>query len=110
MQRSTLVRVSGIALLFVSLVIGIRILVGSSSFQHMEVPEKDFHRFPGVSGPAKATVMPDHVPTTWRTYEQGSTSRLAILLTDPDSSWLGLAHGLKSIGVPFRITRDVHEA
>jgi hypothetical protein len=35
---------------------------------------------------------------------------LAILLTDPDSSWLGLVHGLKSIGIPFRITRDVHEA
>ena len=54
--------------------------------------------------------MPDHVPTAWRNYEQGSTSRLAILLTDPDSSWLGLAHGLKSIGIPFRITRDVQEA
>ena len=110
MQRSTLVRLSGIALLFVSLVIGIRILIDSHSVQHMEVPEKDFHRFPGVSGPDSPTVMPDHVPTAWRTYEQGSTSRLAILLTDPDSSWLGLAHGLKSIGVPFRITRDVHEA
>ncbi|HPV82360.1 MAG TPA: hypothetical protein PK866_04510, partial [Nitrospira sp.] len=102
MQRSTLVRVSGIALLFVSLVIGIRILVDSPSVRHMDVPEKDFHRFPGVSGPDSRTVMPDHVPTVWRTYEQGSTSRLAILLTDPNSSWLGLAHGLKSIGIPFR--------
>ncbi|MCW5797066.1 MAG: hypothetical protein KIT40_01080 [Nitrospira sp.] len=110
MQRSTLVRVSGIALLFVSLVIGVRILVGSPSVEHMEIPEKDFHRFPGVSGPNDATVMPDRVPAAWSAYEQGSASRLAILLTDPDSSWLGLAHGLKSIGVPFRITRDVHEA
>jgi len=76
----------------------------------MEVPEKDFHRFQGVAGPDDATVVPRHVPTTWTTYEPGSTSRLAILLTDPDSSWLGLAHGLKSIGIPFRITRNVHEA
>ena len=110
MQRSTLVRVSGIALLFVSLVIGIRILVSAPPVQHMEVPEKDFHRFQGVAGPDDATVVPRHVPTTWTTYEPGSTSRLAILLTDPDSSWLGLAHGLKSIGIPFRITRNVHEA
>ena len=110
MQRSTLVRVSGIALLFVSLVIGIRILVSAPLVQHMEVPEKDFHRFQGVAGPDDATVVPRHVPTTWTTYEPGSTSRLAILLTDPDSSWLGLAHGLKSIGIPFRITRNVHEA
>ena len=110
MQRSTLVRVSGIALLFVSLVIGVRILVSAPPSQHMEVPEKDFHRFQGVAGPNDATVVPGHVPTAWTTYEQGSPSRLAILLTDPDSSWLGLAHGLKSIGIPFRITRNVHEA
>jgi len=44
------------------------------------------------------------------TYGHGTTSRLAILLTDPDSSWLGLTHGLKSIGIPFKITRDVQEA
>lgn len=110
MQWSALVRLSGMALLFVSLVIGFRILVGAPSVQHMEIPEKDFHRFPGVSGPDNPTVMPDHVPTAWRTYERGAASRLAILLTDPNSSWLGLAHGLKSIGVPFRITRDVQEA
>ncbi|MGC3974015.1 MAG: hypothetical protein QM771_06480 [Nitrospira sp.] len=110
MQRSTLVRVSGIALLFVSLVIGVRILLSAPSFQHMEVPEKDFHRFQGVAGPDNATVMPTRVPTAWTTYEPGSSSRLAILLTDADSSWIGLAHGLKSIGIPFRITRNVHEA
>ena len=110
MQRSALVRLSGIALLFVSLVIGVRILVSTPPVQQVEIPEKDFHRFPGVSGPDEATMMPDRVPAAWTTYGQGSASRLAILLTDPDSSWLGLAHGLKSIGVPFRITRDVSEA
>lgn len=110
MQRSTLVRVSGIALLFVSLVIGVRILVSAPPVRHMEVPEKDFHRFQGVAGPDDATVVPHHVPAAWTTYEQGSASRLAILLTDPDSAWLGLAHGLKSIGIPFRITRDVRDA
>lgn len=98
------------ALLFVSLVIGIRILVGSPSVEHVEIPEKDFYRFAGVSGPDDTTVVPDRVPAVWTTYEQGSTSRLAILLTDPDSAWLGLAHGLKSMGIPFRITRHVNEA
>ncbi len=110
MQRSTLVRLTGVALLFVSLVIGIRVLVAPPAIRHIEIPEQDFHRFPGVSGPDHVTVMPAHVPTAWTAYEQGSTSRLAILLTDPDSAWLGLAHGLKSIGIPFRITRDVREA
>ena len=110
MQRSTLLRLSGMAVLFVSLVIGTRILVGSPSVEHVEISEKDFHRFAGVSGPDDTTVVPDRVPAAWTTYEQGSTSRLAILLTDPDSSWLGLAHGLKSMGIPFRITRHVNEA
>ena len=43
-------------------------------------------------------------------YAAGSASRLAILLTDTDSAWLGLAHGLEAIGIPFLITRDAAEA
>lgn len=110
MERSTRIRLTGIATLFLSIVFGSWALFGSRSAQHIEIPEQDFHRFPGVSGPDHATVVPPRVPTLWTTYGEGSESRLAILLTDPDSSWLGLAHGLKSIGVPFRITRDVREA
>jgi hypothetical protein len=50
------------------------------------------------------------VPASWHTYATGSTSRLAVLLTDTTALWLPLAHGLRSIGVPFVITRDYHEA
>ncbi|EFX60092.1 hypothetical protein DAPPUDRAFT_125537, partial [Daphnia pulex] len=77
---------------------------------HFDIPTQDFHRFPGVTGPDHATIVPPRVPTAWTSYGEGSKSRLAILLTDPDSCWLGLAHGLKSIGLPFLITRDVSEA
>src|SRR3990167_9349358 len=110
MERSTLIRLTGIAILFLSIVMGSWALFGPRSVQHAEIPDQGFHHFPGVSGPDHATVVPPRVPTAWTTYGEGSKSRLAILLTDPDSSWLGLAHGLKSIGVPFRITRDVREA
>jgi hypothetical protein len=110
MERSTLVRLTGLATLFLSIVIGSWVLFGPRSVQRVEIPDQDFHRFPGLSGPDHVTVVPPRVPTAWTTYGEGSKSRLAILLTDPDSSWLGLAHGLKSIGVPFRITRDVREA
>ena len=110
MQRSTAIRLSGIALFFLSIVIGGAILFGPRPTQPTDISERDFHRFQGVSCPRHVTVVPSRVPTSWTTYGQGSQSRLAILLTDPDSSWLGLAHGLKSIGIPFRITRDVHEA
>lgn len=33
-----------------------------------------------------------------------------MLLTDSSSAWLGLAHGLKTIGIPFLITEDYAEA
>lgn len=68
------------------------------------------HVFKGVEGPLAVSTLPKPEPAQWRTYAKGSASRLAVLLTDPASSWLGLAHGLKSIGVPFQITDDFSEA
>lgn len=68
------------------------------------------YRFDGVSGPSEKTLVPVEGATSWTQFDHGGPSRLAVLLTDADSSWLGLAHGLKTIGVPFRITRDYREA
>lgn len=72
-----------------------------------------FYRFAGVAGPREKSVLAAEAPTPWTQFDRGdrsSTSRLAILLTDTNSDWLALAHGLKTIGVPFRITRDYREA
>ncbi len=66
--------------------------------------------FPGVTGPPTATAIPPEAPTQWAAYAGGGRSRLAVLLTDTASAWLGLAHGLKSIGVPFLITRNFRAA
>jgi hypothetical protein len=110
MEQSTLIRLTGVATLFLAIVIGSWAVFGPRSGQPIELSKQDLHLFPGVSGPDHITVVPPRVPTSWTTYGEGSKSRLAIFLTDPDSSWLGLAHGLKSIGVPFRITRDIREA
>ena len=110
MERSPFIRLAGIAGIFLVIVIGSWILFGPRSVTHVEISEKDFHLFAGVMGPSNASVVESAVPADWITYSQGTTSRLAILLTDPDSCWLGLAHGLKSIGVPFLITRNVQEA
>lgn len=66
--------------------------------------------FHGVEGPPAATVPPSPTPARWSQYSGGTANALAILLTDPDSAWLGLAHGLKTIGVPFRFTTDVRQA
>lgn len=110
MEQSPFIRLAGIPGVMLSIVIGSWMLFGPRSVTQVEMSGKDFHRFPGVSGPSHVSVVPPAVPADWTTYRHGSASRLAILLTDPDSSWLGLAHGLKSIGIPFIITRDVQEA
>ncbi len=73
-------------------------------------PPADAIAFPGITGPATKTVVPAEVPAAWSAYAAGGRTRLAVLLTDTASAWLGLAHGLKSIGVPFVITRDVRAA
>ena len=67
-------------------------------------------RFPGLSGPALPSVVTAEKPTSTQAFGGGETSRLAVLLTDRDSSWLGLVHGLKSFGSPFTLTEDYQEA
>lgn len=72
--------------------------------------EPKIHIFEGVEGPKQRTVVLPNEQTPWTHYGGSSASRLFILLTDPKSSWLGLAHGLNSLGVPFTITDDYQEA
>jgi hypothetical protein len=67
-------------------------------------------RFPGLSGPSATSVVRPDLPTSIKAYAVGGPSRMAILLTDRDSSWLGLVQGLKSFGVPFTLTEDYQEA
>lgn len=66
--------------------------------------------FPDVYGPQVQTKVAPKSVTPWQHYANGSKSTLAILLTQEKSGWLGLAHGLKSFGVPFVITTDYREA
>jgi peptidoglycan/xylan/chitin deacetylase (PgdA/CDA1 family) len=73
-------------------------------------PLVEMHRFPGVVGPTNISQVASATPTDWRRYAAGGTNRLAILLTDTDSAWLGLAHGLRSIGVPFVLTTNTAQA
>jgi hypothetical protein len=64
----------------------------------------------GINGPEDKSVFAGRSHTSWTNFSSGSTNRLAILLTDTSASWLGIAHGLKSIGVPFLITTDYRRA
>jgi len=61
-------------------------------------------------GPDTASTLPSPPPADWRDYTTAGSPRLAILLTEPRSAWLGLAHGLRTIGIPFTLTDDVEAA
>lgn len=73
-------------------------------------PAVEMHRFPGVQGPTNISQLLPPVPADWRRYSIGGTNRLAILLTETNSAWLGLAHGLRTIGVPFLLTTNTAQA
>jgi peptidoglycan/xylan/chitin deacetylase (PgdA/CDA1 family) len=66
--------------------------------------------FDGIKGPAGRAVAPTAPPARIADYDHGSDHRLAVLVTDPTSSWLGLARGLKAHGIPFTMTVDVSRA
>lgn len=68
------------------------------------------HIFEGVEGPTTQTPVITAVEAEPSHFGQGDTSRLAVFLTETDSNWLSLARGLKTIGVPFRITEDLGSA
>ena len=92
----------------VAAIVGVAALFALGGMAFLE--RNTFARFDKLVGPDEPSEIKADVPTDWRTYERGEPSRFAILLTDEDSAWLGLAQGLKSIGVPFTITRDVTQA
>ena len=72
--------------------------------------ERDIILFEGINGPQDRSAVLARQPTSWTNYGGGGGSRLSILLTDTNSSWLGLAHGLKSAGIPFSVTTDYRQA
>lgn len=68
--------------------------------------------FPDLIGPTETTELPLSPPpkTPISTYYNESTTGIGILLQDSSGSWLGIAHGLKSMGVPFRVIDNLTEA
>jgi len=93
-------------------------LLGLVGWFHVQFSEEqpptlkpeDVFVFPDIIGPTEKTVVLPVHPSSPQPYAVGGPGRLVVLLTEERSNWLGVAHGLKSIGVPFVVTRDYHEA
>lgn len=100
-----------IGAIFSALLIGIALIVTYPVITGKHwVSSGDIFKFGGISGPGPVSTIATAQDTQWQFYDKGTPSRLAILLTDKNSAWLGLVHGFKTIGVPFRITTNVDEA
>lgn len=68
--------------------------------------------FPGLSGPENTTELPLVAAprTPPENYYNDSNAGIALFLQDSSTSWLGIAHGLKSIGIPFRVVNTLDDA
>ena len=74
-----------------------------------QVPEKSIV-YEGLKGPTERTEMTPIPDSKLSQYNNQDINALAVLITDINSNWLGLAHGLKTIGVPFRLTENIDAA
>ncbi|MBS0255961.1 MAG: hypothetical protein JSS36_12345 [Proteobacteria bacterium] len=86
------------------------VVLGLGSLGVWGVARRTIYRFEGLTGPASATVIAVRPAARIEDFGGGSPHRLAVLVTDPASDWLGLARGLKAHGIPFTLTRDPAEA
>src|SRR6185312_8236827 len=98
-----------LGLLTTGFAVWVSLLLFPFSDGHTVLPDQ-MQIFDGVSGPSGLSAIPPLSPTPVSRYQAGTQSRLAVLLTDPASNWLRLAHGLKTIGVPFLVTQDYRQA
>ncbi|RYE70365.1 MAG: hypothetical protein EOP17_00880 [Rhizobiaceae bacterium] len=71
---------------------------------------EEMHWFDGVRGPSAASKVGDPTATRVAEFEKGGPHRLAILVTDPHSGWLGLVRGFRALGVPLTVTENVDRA
>lgn len=67
-------------------------------------------RYEGLRGPPGRSRVTDPQATPISQFETGANNRLAILVTDPASGWLGLVRGFRALGVPITVTEDVNRA
>ncbi|RST31817.1 hypothetical protein HMF7854_13960 [Sphingomonas ginkgonis] len=90
-------------------IVGALLLVGLLFFVHLR-SQPAVSVIPGLAGPAGKTVVAPPPPPRVEDYGGGGATRLAVLVTDVDSDWIGLVRALRARGIPATFTRDPAEA
>jgi len=70
----------------------------------------EIYRFENVSGPNEDNKLAEPAALGVRDFDRGGPNRLAVLVTDSDSDWMGLVRGFKSQGIPATFTADPETA
>ena len=91
-------------------IILLAISIGGGWIVHVLMRDNSAYIFEGISGPIPATPIINGKATQPDDFRSGSVNRLAVLVTDRNSGWLGLARGLRAHGIPFTMTTSVAEA
>lgn len=86
------------------------VLENGYKHRYIDIPDDKLSLFPGIEGPMTPTILPIKQITSWEKYDNGSSSRLVVFLSDTVSPWLGIVSGLKAHGIPFRVTTEIDEA
>lgn len=95
---------------FLRRILPLLLLLAAGLGIYLAAKQSGMYRFDGWSGPQDQSTMPVALHADVAAYSKGGRHALAVLVTDTDSDWLGLAHGLKTIGVPFIMTREPEQA
>lgn len=86
------------------------ILAAAAAWMLRDENRQAVYLFDGVEGPSQDSQIGAAAADSLSGYDKGGPSRLAVLVTDPASDWLGLVRGFKSQGIPFTLTRDPQRA
>jgi hypothetical protein len=115
MKSERLLIIGVILLAIVFIVPRLKPILFETASEHA-VNKFNIHYFDNLVGPKQPTPTKTALFNELRPhqslerYAYGKNSRMAVLLTTPNPSWLGLAHALKTFGIPFIITTNVAEA
>ena len=89
------------------------VLLALAVIAYVFYPRDTYQALKELHGPLEKTLPapePGDASAVWDKHSTGGTSRLALLLTDPSSAWLGVQQALASMGIPYVVTADVERA
>ncbi len=89
-------------------------LLGLAFVLYQGFPQDTYEVLDGLEGPAEISKVSEEAPTAakeaWKNAEAGRESRLAVLLTDPESAWVGIQQALETMGIPYIFTTNAARA